>query len=337
MGIFSYTNPSFTEKELSDQCGKVFIVTGATSGIGELLVDILYSKNAKIYIAARSADKADKTIQTLQAKHPSSQGELIFLHLDLADLSTIKQSAEEFLKKENKLNVLWNNAGVMVPPQGSKSKQGYELQLGTNNLAPFLFTKLLTPVLAETAKSEPIGSVRVVWVASSAARNFAPRGGIVMSNLDYNKDQSAWHKYGVSKSGNIFQAAEYARRFEKDNILSVSLDPGNLRTPLYNTTPKWQMPFINLVLKDPINGAYTELYAGFSPQVQMKHGGRFSTCFIPAPSYAAITNRRKVQPFGHIGYTRSDIEKSRRQKSEGGNGIAEEFYDWTEKQIAPFL
>lgn len=278
MGIFTYTKAPFTDKELSDQHGKVFIVTGATSGIGELLVDILYSKNAKVYIAARSAEKAEKTIQTLKNKHSSSRGELIFLHLDLGDLSTVKASAEEFLRKENKLNVLWNNAGVMVPPQGSKSKQGYELQLGTNNLAPFLFTKLLTPILTETAKVEPIGSVRVVWVASSAARNFAPRGGVVMSNLDYNKDQSAWHKYGVSKSGNIFQAAEYDRRIgQNNNILSVSLDPGNLRTPLYNTTPKWQMPFINLVLKDPINGAYTELYAGFSPDVQMKHGGRFST------------------------------------------------------------
>lgn len=282
MGIFSYVSPTFTDKTLSDQSGKVFIVTGGTSGVGELLVDILYSKNAKVYIAARSADKAEQTIQSIKTKRPTSHGELIFLRLDLNDLSTIKASADEFLHKETKLNVLWNNAGVMVPPQGSKTKQGYELQLGTNNLAPFLFTKLLTPVLKETAKTEPKGTVRVVWVASSAAANFAPKGGVVMSNLTYKQDQSAWHKYGVSKAGNILQAAEYARRFGPDNILSVSLDPGNLKTPLYQTTPKWQMPFINLVLKEPINGAYTEMYAGFSPEVQMKDGGRFSKSLFSA-------------------------------------------------------
>ncbi|KAJ9639717.1 short-chain alcohol dehydrogenase [Knufia peltigerae] len=319
MGIFSYVPASFTDRNLTDQSGKVFIVTGATSGVGELLTDILYSKHSKVYVAARSTDKAEQTIRKIKSKHPTSHGDLIFLRLDLDDLSTIKATAEEFLSKETKLNVLWNNAGVMVPPQGSKTKQGYEKQLGTNDLAPFLFTKLLTPVLQETAKVEPVGSVRVVWVASSAAANFAPPGGVVMHNLSYEKDQGAWYKYGVSKAGTIFQAAEYARRFGPSNILSVSLDPGNLKTPLYQTTPKWQMPFINFVLKDPIYGAYTELFAGFSPDVQMKDGGRF------------------IQPFGKVGHTRKDIELSRMPKSEGGNGVAEEFYEWTEKQVEPFL
>ena len=289
MGIFSYASPSFTDKNLVDQSGKVFIVTGSTSGVGELLAGILFSKNARVYVAARSAEKGQKTIQKIKDQHPSSQGELMFLRLDLNDLATIKASVGEFLKRESKLHVLWNNAGVMVPPQGSKTAQGYEQQLGTNDLAPFLFTKLLTPILQETAKSEPVGSVRVVWVASSAAANFAPKGGVVMDNLDYRQDQSAWHKYGVSKAGTIFQAAEYARHFGGDNILSVSLDPGNLKTPLYQTAPKWQMPFINLVLKDPIYGAYTELFAGFSPEIQMKHGGRFGRMIFPSNKDEALT------------------------------------------------
>jgi retinol dehydrogenase-12 len=77
---------------------------------------------------------------------------LAFLRLDLADLTTIKASAEEFLSKETKLHVLFNNAGVMCPPQGSKTPQGYELQLGTNNIGTFMFTKLLTPILNATAR-----------------------------------------------------------------------------------------------------------------------------------------------------------------------------------------
>ena len=117
--------------------------------------------------------------------------------------------------------MLWNNAGVMVPPQGSKTKQGYELQLGTNNLAPFLFTKLLTPILASTAKMSPPGTVRVVWVSSSAAEVFSPPNGVDMDNLDYKKDKDIWFKYGVSKAGNVLHSKEYAKRHAGDGIISV--------------------------------------------------------------------------------------------------------------------
>ena len=114
----------------------------------------------------------------------------------------------------------------MRPPQGSTTKQGYELQIGTNNVAPFLFTKLLTPLLKETAKVSPPGSVRVVWVSSSAAKNFSPDGGLDVSNLDYHIDKGVWPKYGISKAGNIYHGKEYARRHGQDGILSlVSLVP----------------------------------------------------------------------------------------------------------------
>jgi retinol dehydrogenase 12 len=145
----------------------------------------------------------------------------VFLSLDLNDLTTIKASATEFLQKEERLDVLWNNAGVMIPPQGSVTKQKYELQLGTNNVAPFLFTKLLTPLLLETSKTAPAGSVRVVWVASSAAAAFSPPGGIVMEQLSYEKDQSAWFKYGFSKAGNILHGKEFARRYGKQGVVSI--------------------------------------------------------------------------------------------------------------------
>jgi retinol dehydrogenase 12 len=196
-------------------------VTGSSSGVGKELAQVLYSHNAKVYVAARSEEKAKRAIEHIKAAFPKSTGQLIFLHLDLDDLTTIKKSAEEFLSKEKKLDVLWNNAGVMIPPQGSKTKQGYELQLGTNNLAPFLFTKLLTPILASTAKKSPPGTVRVVWVSSGAAELFSPTNGVDMDNLDYKNDKAAWHKYGVSKAGNFLHSVEYARRYQGDGLISV--------------------------------------------------------------------------------------------------------------------
>lgn len=202
------------------QFAQVFLVTGGSGGLGKELINILYQQNAKIYVAARSEPKTKEIIREIQRAHPSSCGELIFLRLQLDDLSTIKQSAEEFLAKENRLHVLWNNAGVMVPPQGSKTVQGYELQLGTNNLGHFLFTQFLRPVLAETAKTAPKNSVRVVWVSSSAADN-APHPAIDFSNMDYHVEEGIWSKYSRSKAGNVLHSTEFARRTAGEGIISV--------------------------------------------------------------------------------------------------------------------
>lgn len=226
MGILTNAPPPLTEKNLPDQSGKVFIVTGSSGGVGKELAQILYAKNAKVYMGARSASKAEQAITDIKNSAPNSTGEIIFLNLDLGNLTTIKASAEEFLSKEQKLDVLWNNAGVMMTPQGSKTTQGYEIQLGTNCVGPFLFTKLLTPILAQTAKAAPAGSVRVIWVASSAVQYLSPAGGVEMDNLDYKRDANPRHKYGVSKAGNFLHGTEYAKRHGKDGILSlVSQNP----------------------------------------------------------------------------------------------------------------
>lgn len=234
----------------------MFIVTGATSGYGLHLASILYQHNGKVYVAARNALKAQQVIEDIKRSFPGSQGQLHYLHLELSDLSTIKKSAEEFLCKESQLHVLWNNAGVMIPPQGSKTSQGYELQLGTNNFGPFLFTKLLYPTLAKTAAVSPTNEVRVVWVSSSAV-SIAPKPAIDFSNLNYQRDEGPWTKYARSKAGNVLQAAELSRRSRKDGVVSVvgflikmcevntysnsyqTLDPGTAVTDLQRTMSWW--------------------------------------------------------------------------------------------------
>ncbi|KAI2471974.1 hypothetical protein F4781DRAFT_385660 [Annulohypoxylon bovei var. microspora] len=148
-------------------CSQVYIVTGSNTGVGKELARILYSKNAKVYVVARSQDKANKAIEEISKAFPTSKGSLVFLKLDLSDLTTIKASADEFLAKETKLDVLFNNAGVQNPlPEPSKTPQGYEYHLGVNGIGTFAFTKFLTPILASTAKTE--GTSRVIWVSSSA-------------------------------------------------------------------------------------------------------------------------------------------------------------------------
>ena len=140
--------------------------------------------------------------------------------LDLDDLATIKSSAEEYIAKESRLDVLWLNAGVMVPPQGSKTKQGYELQLGINNLGHFLFATTLQDLLIKTAKAAPKASVRAIWVSSSAA-DAAPKPAIDFENMDYHREEGIWDKYSRSKAGNVLHSVEFARRTKGSGVISL--------------------------------------------------------------------------------------------------------------------
>lgn len=302
----------------SSDISQVFIVTGASSGLGKELTDILYSKNAKIYIATRSSEKASQAIEQIKPSHPQSTGELVFLHLDLQDLSGIKKSAEEFLSKENKLDILWNNAGVMIPPKGTQTKQGYELQLGTNALGPFLFTKLLVPTLLSTAKTAAQGSVRVIWLSSSAAENFTPKGGVDLDNLDYKTDKNAIQKYAVSKAANILYSQEFSKRYGNSGVLTVSVHPGDLKTNLQRHAPTALRKVWQTILHSPINGAYTELYAGLSPDISKEN------------------NNAWIIPWGRFGILRKDIEQAGVLEKDGGSGIAEKFWEWSEAQVQPY-
>ncbi|KAF9776770.1 hypothetical protein IL306_005006 [Fusarium sp. DS 682] len=118
---------------------------------------------------ARNSEKNEKARDEIKAAFPESLGELICVPLDLADLESVEVAATEFLNQEDKLHVLFNNAGVGFPEYGSKTKQGYELQLGVNCLGSFALTRKLTPTLVATAKTSPPGTARVVWASSTAA------------------------------------------------------------------------------------------------------------------------------------------------------------------------
>lgn len=204
-------------------------MTGANAGLGKEIANILYAKNATVYVAARSEQKAQSAILDIRTQNPTSSGTLKFLLLDLSDLRSCSRAADAFLAAESRLDVLFNNAGVPLQPQGSKTAQGYELQLGTNCLGHSLVTRKLVPLLGATARFAPEGSVRVLWVSSSAAEAGAPAEGVPLDNLDYHVDKSAMFKYSVSKAGNYFRAMEFAKRCREDGIISVASIPSDRR------------------------------------------------------------------------------------------------------------
>lgn len=210
---------------------------------------------------------------------PASTGSLVFLPLDLADLPAVKASAQRFLDAESRLDVLFNNAGVMLPAAGARTAQGYDLQQGVNNVGPFLLTKLLTPVLTATAKKAEPGSVRVVWVSSSAAEMIpiVPTGGVDMDEIDKRTEKSNFACYALSKAGNYLHGVEYAKRYTGSaGILSVPLNPGNLDSELWRTQGWLAAKFLRtFVLHAPVYGAYTELFAGLSPDVTAEKSGEW--------------------------------------------------------------
>ncbi|MCJ1440560.1 MAG: hypothetical protein MMC23_001045 [Stictis urceolatum] len=164
--------PQLTEANLPPQTCKVFVVTGGYSGIGLELSTILHRAGGKVYIAA--------------SQNGGATGSLAFIPLVLDDLSIIKASADALKAQETRIDVLFNNAGVSLPLAGSVSAQGHELQLATNCLRPWLFTKLLLPLLQANSNvpASGHGATRVIWTSSQVADLQASQGDIDLAELD---------------------------------------------------------------------------------------------------------------------------------------------------------
>lgn len=317
-------------------------MTGANAGVGKELARILYSKKAKVYMASRSEQKTIEAIREIESSVPPEEsGELVWLHLDLADLEAVKASAAAFISKEEKLHVLFNNAGIMQPAEGSKSEQGYELQLGVNCVGTFLFTKLLIPLLIETAKEAAEGTVRVVWVSSAAIESgFAIKEGIAMDNLEYKREAPIMTKYSISKTGTFFYGTEFAKRHKADGILSIPLNPGLLDSDLWRTQGRLSHKILKMfVLHPPVLGAYTELFAGLSPDITAEQSGKYgkSTNTIYSNPTTSETNRNKVIPWGRFQQPRKDLVAGSKSLEEEGTGVAERFWEWSEGQVKSYV
>lgn len=313
--------PRLTEGNLPRQDGKVFIVTGGASGIGFQLAIMLYQAGGKVYIAGRSEAKAQEAIKKIQSSVPesSSTGTFDYLHLELDDLSSIKTSAESFRRRESKLDVLWNNAGVSIPPAGSKSRQGHELQLATNCLGPYLFTQLVLPQLQVAAETAAPNSVRVVWTSSMVVDLSAPAGGIHIPDLTSPPANDQTKLYVESKVGNWFLASELGRNLSRHGIVSVTQNPGNLKTNLLRHAPALMRLASAPLLYHAKMGAYTELWAGLSPELTTAQNG----CY--------------VIPWGRVHPSpRMDLVAALKPSEEGGTGQAVEFRDWCEKQTTQY-
>src|SRR5213079_3377574 len=188
----------FTEANVPDQRGKHFIVTGANTGLGFEASRVLAARGARVLLACRDKGKAE--IAMAQIRQATPRADLAFLPLDQADLASVRTAAE-LAAKEPRIDVLVNNAGVMIPPL-TRTRQGFELQFGVNHLGAFALTALLLPKLSQTK------GARVV-VTSSLTHRHAK-----LDWKDLNAEQS-YHRiarYAASKLANALFFFELDRR-----------------------------------------------------------------------------------------------------------------------------
>ena len=252
--------------QISSQEGKVIIVTGGGSGIGLEAAKVLASKGAEVILAVRNVEKGERAAASI--REFSSDANVSVMHLDLGDLSLVRQFADQFKSRYNRLAILINNAGVMVPPY-KKTKDGFELQFGTNHLGHFTLTGLLIPLLLETPDS------RIVTVSSIAARG----GRINFENLDGSKRYNPMTFYRQSKFANLLFAVELQNRLRSkgSKTLSIACHPGISSTNLVSRgsgrETGWLLrQMMNLVLQSAGMGALPTLFAATNPDLR---GGEF--------------------------------------------------------------
>ena len=248
--------PHWTAAQMPSQTNRVAIVTGANSGIGFETTKALAAKGAGVVMACRNLQKADFAADSIRAQLPGAQ--LTIMHLDLADLESVHVFAEAFSQNFDKLNLLINNAGVMVPPF-TKTKDGFELQFGANHLGHFALTGLLMPHIRATPWA------RVVNVSSGAHR----MGKLDFGNLQAEKGYKPWAAYGQSKLANLLFMRQLNVYFAREQIdaLAAAAHPGYTGTNLQSTSGVFK--FLNPVLgQKPEMGALPTLYAATAPNVQ---------------------------------------------------------------------
>jgi hypothetical protein len=260
----------WTEEQIPDLAGKTFVVTGANSGIGFEAARALAAKGAAVVLACRNLEKGKIALDAIYKATPSARLELEAL--DLSDLGSVRAFATKFASTHRRLDVLVNNAGIMAIPYRT-TKDGFEMQIGTNHLGHFALTGLLLQKLVDGVPS------RVVTVSSMAHTMSTRFGALDAADLRLERGYTKWGAYGRSKLANLLFAYELERRLKGTfpGVMSVGCHPGYAATNLQAVGPEMSgsafdkafMAIGNaLFAQSAAAGALPTLYAATSPDVR---------------------------------------------------------------------
>ncbi|MDA2891660.1 SDR family NAD(P)-dependent oxidoreductase [Mycolicibacterium sp. BiH015] len=256
----------WTAADVPDQTGRTVIITGANTGIGYEAALVLAGKGARVVLAVRNAGKGQKALDAIARKHPGAA--VTLQELDLSSLASVRTATDALRAAHPRIDLLINNAGVMYPPK-QVTRDGFELQFGTNHLGHFAFTGLLLDNLLEVPGS------RVVTVAS-IAHNI--RAGIHFDDLQWERSYNRVAAYGQSKLANLMFTYELQRRLADKGAptIAVAAHPGISNTELMRHIPGSGLPgfaqLAGLVTNSPAVGALATLRAATDPAAE---GGQY--------------------------------------------------------------
>src|SRR5829696_5937134 len=246
--------------------GKVVLITGGTSGIGKAAATALAGMGATVVITGRNEERGKRALQEIREESENDGVELILADLTVQD--EVRRLAEELRERHNQLEVLVNNAGLVLSER-TETPDGIETQLAINHLAPFLLTNLLLDLLKESAPS------RIVTVSSEARRG----AEIDFDDLQSERRYRAFRVYGMTKLANILFTYELAERLEGTRVVATCLHPGGVNTNIANNNRglgtmifRAFKPF----MRTPEQGADTVVYLAVSPEAA-KMTGRYLT------------------------------------------------------------
>ncbi|KAH7146771.1 WW domain-containing oxidoreductase [Dactylonectria estremocensis] len=260
--------------------GKVIVITGTSSGIGIETARALSATGAKLFLTARNLAKAKEALVDI---FEPSRMELV--EMDQNSLESVRAAASQILSKTDKINILVNNAGIMAIQNLEFTKDGHELQFGTNHLSHFLFFELLKTALL--AGVTPEFHSRVVVLSSTAHAV----GGINASD-NYNFQSGGynpWTAYGQSKTANIYMANEIERRYGSQGLHATSLHPGGIATGISQHVPEAEFSSlasseeVQKLMKSPEQGAATTVWAAIGKQWEGKGGKYLADCAVSVP------------------------------------------------------
>ena len=221
--------PAWTASDVPSQKGRSVVITGATGGLGYETALVLGRAGADVLLTGRNAVKGHAALNGILRANPGAR--VRYADLDLADLSSVARFAETLASEQDSVDLLVNNAGVMTPPARSVTKDGFELQFGTNFLGHFALTGRLLPLLRKGH------APRVVNLSSGAHRLQA---AIHFDDLQWERSYKPWQAYAQSKLAMILFAFELQRRSDAGTwgLMSNAAHPGWAVTNLQKSGPR---------------------------------------------------------------------------------------------------
>ena len=282
---------NWNESNIPDQSGKIFIVTGPTSGLGKESVKVLVRKNATVIMAARNINKAESVANEILEENKNAKIDIE--ELDLSRLESIKNFSQLIIKKYKSLDCLINNAGIMACPY-SKTKDGFEIQMGTNHLGHFALTGQLISLLKKTPNS------RVVNVSSIAHTS----GNIDFDDLNWEKRKyRTWSAYSDTKLANLYFTYELSRKLEEDKGSPIILasHPGWTATDLQRYSGVAN--FMNIFLGQKVNiGALGGLRAATDSTAK-------SNDYFGSPSMGGMKGHPVIVKSNELSYNTDNAKK----------------------------